>query len=87
MFGSCAGLAALIGTFDAAGSSLSGRYPRASPLDLRKESEGHGHDEGSKDLNWREARDERRKAFFKVSTQERWFLCDILDGGLREGKY
>lgn len=71
MFGSCAGLAALIGTFDAAGSSLTGRYPRASPADLikaQKESgEGH-HGEGQpKDLSWREAREERRKSFFKVS--------------------
>lgn len=58
MVGSCAGLAALIGTFDAAGRSLSGTYAKASPLDYAA---------GDHAKDWREEREARRSKFFKVS--------------------
>lgn len=63
MFGGCASLAALIGTFDAAGKSLQGTYARASPYDF-----SHDHDAAPGAQGWREARDARRQNFFKVSS-------------------
>lgn len=65
MFGGCASLAALIGTFDAAGKSLQGTYARASATDF-----SHGHDAAPGTPGWREAREARRQSFFKVRTSE-----------------
>lgn len=65
MFGGCASLAALIGTFDAAGKSLQGTYARASPTDFAHG--GHDTSHGPGEKGWREAREARRQSFFKVS--------------------
>lgn len=75
MAGSCAGLAVLVGTFDAAGSSLSGSYPRASPFfgvsRIDGEADKHSHTTGGPgELGWREERERRRNAFFKVRERE-----------------
>ena len=64
MFGGCASLAALIGTFDAAGKSLQGTYLRASPKDFAHGDHDTSHGPG--ELGWREAREARRQNFFKV---------------------
>lgn len=61
MFGGCASLAALIGTFDAAGKSLQGTYARPSANDF-----SHDHDAAPGAMGWREAREARRQSFFKV---------------------
>lgn len=66
MFGGCASLAALIGTFDAAGKSLQGTYARSSPKDFAHGGEDTEHGPGGK--GWREAREARRQSFFKVSS-------------------
>lgn len=65
MFGGCASLAALIGTFDAAGKSLQGTYARPTPTDFARGDHGTPHGSGEK--GWREAREARRRSFFKVS--------------------
>lgn len=65
MFGGCASLAALIGTFDAAGKSLQGTYSRASPQDFAQGNHDTPHGTGAQ--GWREAREARRQSFFKVS--------------------
>jgi hypothetical protein len=71
MAGACLGMAALIGTFDAAGKSLAGSSLPTSvnsavvSQTLRKsEGEGEGHGE----IDVRAERERRRQAFFKVST-------------------
>lgn len=64
MFGGCASLAALIGTFDAAGKSLSGVYARPSPNDFTHSDHDASH--GTRELSWKEAREARRQSFFKV---------------------
>ncbi len=73
MFGGCASLAALIGTFDAAGKSLSGVYARPSPNDFTHSDHDASH--GTHELSWKEAREARRQSFFKVCTLK---LSDIL---------
>ncbi|GAC97462.1 mitochondrial import inner membrane translocase subunit [Pseudozyma hubeiensis SY62] len=65
MFGGCASLAALIGTFDAAGKSLQGTYARASATDF-----SHGHDASPGTPGWREAREARRQSFFKQKKED-----------------
>ncbi|KAJ9479357.1 Complex I-B14.7 [Pseudozyma hubeiensis] len=65
MFGGCASLAALIGTFDAAGKSLQGTYARASATDF-----SHGHDAAPGTPGWREAREARRQSFFKQKKED-----------------
>lgn len=67
MAGGCAGLAALIGTFDAAGRSLQGTQSRPSGLD---QHESHG------EPGWREQREARRKSFFKVSQKFTQLHCE-----------
>ncbi|KDN39842.1 hypothetical protein K437DRAFT_239250 [Tilletiaria anomala UBC 951] len=63
MFGACAGMAALVGTFDAAGRSMVG-LPSVSSYASGKASEGeHGQVPGG--LSWREEKEKRRQAFFK----------------------
>lgn len=62
MFGSCAGLAALIGTFGAAGRSLAGPY-KASLVDAAR-----GENPESGDAGRRSESERRRKSFFKVSS-------------------
>ncbi|PWN25613.1 hypothetical protein BDZ90DRAFT_234051 [Jaminaea rosea] len=57
MFGSCLALGTLMGTFRAAGDSLTGPYKEGLPL------AAGGGDENQPD--WRELRKERRNAFFK----------------------
>jgi hypothetical protein len=75
MAGSCAGLAALIGTFDAAGKSISGSYARGMPIyGAHATAEGGMAIEGQHlsnvpvrgELGWREERERRRQQFFKV---------------------
>ena len=71
MVGSCAALATLVGTFDAAGKSLSGSYAHAQPnfgATAAKHSEGV-EGEGLGQRGWREEREKRRAQFFKVSLQ------------------
>lgn len=75
MVGSCAGLAALIGTFDAAGKSITGSYAHGMPIYGAKASEEGVHIDGQHIENgapgergWREERERRRQQFFKVST-------------------
>lgn len=63
MFGSCLALGTLMGTFRAAGDSLTGPYKEGLPL------AAGGGDENQPD--WRELRKERRNAFFKVSLERR----------------
>ncbi|PWN53800.1 hypothetical protein IE53DRAFT_309610 [Violaceomyces palustris] len=63
MAGSCIALASLVGTFDAAGKSLTGTYAKPSPADFIPSEGGHA------EKSWRELREERRKNFFKVSIQ------------------
>ncbi|KAN0065744.1 hypothetical protein ACQY0O_000874 [Thecaphora frezii] len=68
MVGSCAALAALIGTFDAAGRSLQGTYARASPLDYTNANQHGVAAEGTAapgERGWREEREARRQSFFK----------------------
>lgn len=69
MFGSCAALAALVGTFDAAGKSLTGSYAHGAP-DFGAQAAQHGvaleGDAGHGQRGWREEREARRKSFFKV---------------------
>lgn len=67
MFGGCAALAALIGTFDAAGKSLQGTYARPSPKDFALGDHDTSHGPGEQ--GWREAREARRQSFFKVSSK------------------
>lgn len=66
MAGSCIGLAALIGTFEAAGGSLMGNFATANPV-AEARALGLDHDAPS-EPDWREQRDERRRKFFKVSS-------------------
>lgn len=75
MVGSCAGLAALIGTFDAAGKSITGAYAHGQPIYGAKASEHGvalegepGHYAGAGEVGWREERAKRREKFFKVRT-------------------
>lgn len=75
MMGSCAALAALIGTFDAAGKSLSTAYSHGQPVYGAKATEhgvsieGQGAENAAPgERGWREERDRRRQQFFKVST-------------------
>ncbi|CEH12044.1 NADH-UBIQUINONE OXIDOREDUCTASE SUBUNIT [Ceraceosorus bombacis] len=66
--GSCLGLSALLGSFNAAGSSLRGRWAHASPLDSAAMggSEQHGdHGAAAGSFGWREERERRRAHFFK----------------------
>lgn len=69
MFGSCLALGALVGTFEAAGHSLRGAYPHASPLTAGSAHvEGHLEEgAGTGERGWREERERRRERFFKVS--------------------
>lgn len=71
MFGSCAALAALVGTFDAAGKSLTGSYAQGAPGLSGGVAAEHGTalegDAGHGQRGWREEREARRKSFFKVS--------------------
>ncbi|KAJ1026798.1 hypothetical protein NDA16_002095 [Ustilago loliicola] len=68
MFGGCASLAALIGTFDAAGKSLQGTYARPSPTDFAHGDHDTSHGPGKK--SWREAREARRQSFFKQKKED-----------------
>ncbi|GAK65856.1 NADH-ubiquinone oxidoreductase 213 kda subunit [Moesziomyces antarcticus] len=68
MFGGCASLAALIGTFDAAGKSLSGVYARPSPNDFTHSDHDASH--GTHELSWKEAREARRQSFFKQKKED-----------------
>jgi len=77
MFGGCASLAALIGTFDAAGKSLQGTYSRPSPKDFAQGDHDTAHGPGGQ--GWREAREARRQSFFKVSTRTQCRLFDVHD--------
>lgn len=74
MMGSCAGLAALIGTFDAAGKSITGSYAHAQPIKAAQYGaalEGeHAENAGAGEPGWREERERRRQRFFKVREQE-----------------
>jgi hypothetical protein len=76
MVGSCAAMAALIGTFDAAGKSLSGAYAHSQPVFGAKATEDGvsvagqgpvGEHGVPGERGWREERDLRRQRFFKVS--------------------
>ncbi|PWN94009.1 hypothetical protein FA10DRAFT_270905 [Acaromyces ingoldii] len=73
MFGSCAALAALVGTFDAAGKSLTGSYAHGAP-DFGAQAAQHGvaleGDAGHGQRGWREEREARRKSFFKKKTTD-----------------
>lgn len=72
MFGSCATLAALVGTFDKAGKSLAGAYGSAnanSPISHGMAMEGQQpglEHAGVGETGWRAERERRRTAFFKV---------------------
>jgi hypothetical protein len=73
MIGSCAALATLIGTFDAAGRSISGSFAHAEPVFGAKATkdgvsiDGHVTDgESATHGAWREERERRRQNFFKV---------------------
>ncbi|SAM82427.1 related to nadh-ubiquinone oxidoreductase 21.3 kda subunit [Ustilago bromivora] len=68
MFGGCASLAALIGTFDAAGKSLQGTYARPTPTDFAHGDHDTSHGSGEK--GWREAREARRRSFFKQKKKD-----------------
>lgn len=63
MFGNCLALATLMGTFRAAGDSLTGPYKEGTPLSVG------GGDENTPE--WREEREKRRMRFFKVSERGR----------------
>ncbi|UZJ55907.1 hypothetical protein CBS101457_005227 [Exobasidium rhododendri] len=72
MVGSCAALATLIGTFDAAGRSISGSFPHAEPIFGAKATKDGVSIEGGESgahggRGWREERERRRQNFFKVS--------------------
>lgn len=68
MFGSCAGLAAVVGTFGAAGRSLTGPYSAA----LVDAAKGDNSDNSTTpgEVGWRAERERRRNSFFKVSTMD-----------------
>lgn len=66
MFGSCAGLAALVGTFGAAGHSLTGPYS-AALVDAAKGENHSDNPYGPGEAGWRAERERRRTNFFKVS--------------------
>ncbi|CAO1624418.1 unnamed protein product [Sympodiomycopsis kandeliae] len=69
MVGSCAGLATLIGTFDAAGGSLMGDFATSNPISEGLASLGGHGNEAAGTSGWREAREERRRRFFKQPQQ------------------
>lgn len=68
MFGSCAGLAALVGTFGAAGRSLTGPYSAALVDAARGDNAHSDNPDGPGESGWRAERERRRTNFFKVST-------------------
>lgn len=79
MVGSCAALATLIGTFDAAGKSISGAYSHGQPIFGAKATEHgvaiegqgpEGENAGAGERGWREERARRREKFFKVSDMD-----------------
>ena len=75
MVGSCAGMAALIGTFEAAGGTLGSAFQKEAPTPSELAAHGgHGHD-GENDNQYyydlsqmkrREIKEERRRNFMKV---------------------
>lgn len=73
MFGNCLALATLMGTFRAAGDSLTGPYKEGTPLSVG------GGDENTPE--WREEREKRRMRFFKVRRRE---LGEREHGGSKE---
>ncbi|EPQ27546.1 uncharacterized protein PFL1_05084 [Pseudozyma flocculosa PF-1] len=68
MVGSCAALAALVGTFDAAGKSIQGSYARPTPREFASAAQhgvaAEGHSAPG-ERGWREEREARRQSFFK----------------------
>lgn len=67
MVGSCAGLAALVGTFDAAGGSLMGDWTKENTVADGLANLGHGADDHTAgESGMRQIREERRRRFFKV---------------------
>lgn len=70
MFGSCASLAALVGTFDAAGKTISSSFSSDAAASHGVALEGAqdgGEAAGHGSLGWRQQRERRRETFFKVS--------------------
>lgn len=88
MVGSCAAMAALVGTFDAAGKSITGSYSHATPIfgapaaqhGSAVEGEGAEH-AGVGERGWREERERRRQSFFKVSVL---VSLTVLGSGIRK---